>query len=163
MHASVLAILDFLEHIGIPHEVCSIEQKTFLPGLRLKRGVLQIDAEKLLYPGDILHEAGHLAVCEPTERHMMSDDVYKSGRNQNWMQGEEMAAIAWSVAASRFIGLPLDVVFHPHGYKGASDHFIKIFSEGEAFGTPLLKAWDMVDPDLGFPFMKCWLRELSWY
>ncbi|WP_234401237.1 hypothetical protein [Pseudoalteromonas sp. T1lg23B] len=74
-----------------------------------------------------------------------------------------MAAIAWSVAASKFIGLPLEVVFHPHGYKGASEHYIKIFSEGEAFGTPLLRAWDMVDPDLGFPFMRIWLRDLSWY
>ncbi len=163
MQATVKTILGFLTQIGLPYQECSIEQQTFLPGLRLEQGVLHIDTAKLLHPGDILHEAGHIAVCEPTERHLMSGDIYKSGRNQSWMQGEEMAAIAWSVAASKFIGLPLEVVFHPHGYKGASEHYIKIFSEGEAFGTPLLRAWDMVDPDLGFPFMRIWLRDLSWY
>ncbi|WP_234401236.1 hypothetical protein [Pseudoalteromonas sp. T1lg23B] len=80
MQATVKTILGFLTQIGLPYQECSIEQQTFLPGLRLEQGVLHIDTAKLLHPGDILHEAGHIAVCEPTERHLMSGDIYKSGR-----------------------------------------------------------------------------------
>ncbi|CAH9049557.1 hypothetical protein PSECIP111951_03777 [Pseudoalteromonas holothuriae] len=162
MQANTTEILEFLQHIKLPMELCKIEQHTFLPGLRLEKGILQIDTQKLLYPGDILHEAGHIAVCEPTERHLLSDNVYQSGRNKDWMHGEEMAAIAWSVAAIEYIGLPLDVVFHPHGYKGQSQSLINAFSNNTGFGFPLLGAWEMLDPQLGYPHMQKWLREVSW-
>ncbi len=64
-----------------------MEQKTFLPGLHLHHGVLQIDLDKLAFAGDILHEAGHIAVCEPQERqfHMATSIKmgYLMGANRN--------------------------------------------------------------------------------
>ncbi|NOU52128.1 hypothetical protein HG263_16465 [Pseudoalteromonas sp. JBTF-M23] len=156
-------ILDFLTEIELPFCLTSIEGKTFLPGLKLEKGVLNIDLERLLYPGDILHEAGHVAVCEPTERHLLSGDIYKSGRKEDWMHGEEMAAIAWSAAAITHIGLPMAVVFHPYGYKGRSAHYKDLFESGDGFGVPLLKLWDMPDPVRGYPYLTKWIRDHSWY
>ena len=37
----------------------------FLPGLQLENGAIIIDPEKLFYPGDIIHEAGHWQQCFP--------------------------------------------------------------------------------------------------
>ncbi|BBN80723.1 hypothetical protein PA25_07080 [Pseudoalteromonas sp. A25] len=163
MQEQTQQILSFLRQIQLPFELkCFSNKKTFLPGLKLQQGVLQIDLASLLYPGDILHEAGHVAVCEPKERHLLSDNVYQSGRNKDWMHGEEMAAIAWSVAAAKHIGLPLEVVFHPNGYKGQSAHWVEVFSNSAGFGYPLLGVWDMLDPERGFPHMRCWIREVSW-
>jgi len=54
-------------------------------------GVLSIDEMRLLYPGDILHEAGHIAVTSPDVR---------GGSTFSSTPGEEMAAIAWSYAAA---------------------------------------------------------------
>lgn len=59
--------LSFLKEIGI--DVIEKElDDTFLPGLSLGPNCIYIDYDKLLYPGDILHEAGHLAVtASPNE------------------------------------------------------------------------------------------------
>ena len=162
MEKETQAILSFLADIELPFELTTLQGKTFLPGLKLDQGKLLIDLEQLKYPGDILHEAGHIAVCEPTERDLLSDNVYQSGRNKDWMHGEEMAAIAWSVAAIKSLGLPLNVVFHPDGYKGQSEALIEMFSNNEGFGFPLLGAWDMLDAERGFPYMQSWIRTLSW-
>ncbi|HFQ4904134.1 TPA: hypothetical protein ACGU4V_005043 [Vibrio vulnificus] len=159
-------IMGFLTQIGVPFERASIEQKTFLPGLHLHHGVLQIDLDKLAFAGDILHEAGHIAVCEPQERQFLHGDIYKNGllngRESQLMHGEEMAATAWAVAAVTHLGLPLNLVFHEEGYRGGSNSLIDAFSQGKGFGFPLLVAWEMVDSEKGYPYMQKWIREMSW-
>ncbi|MEJ2766032.1 hypothetical protein VV869_18930 [Photobacterium sp. MCCC 1A19761] len=166
MSQETQAILSFLKQIGLPYELAPLQGKTFLPGVKLVASRLVIDEEQLLYSGDILHEAGHYAVCDPHERHLLDGDIYKNGlthgRKKDRMHGEEMAAIAWSVAAIQHIGLPLEVVLHADGYRGASQSLIKAFREGGGFGYPLLNAWDMTCPEQGFPVMQRWIRELSW-
>lgn len=60
----VKKVLFFLNEIGI--EIIEKElEATFLPGLDLGPNCIYIDYSKLLYPGDILHEAGHIAVTIP--------------------------------------------------------------------------------------------------
>ena len=49
-------------------------------------GALLVDEERLLYPGDVLHEAGHIPVASPQER---SRETLKP------RGGGEIAAIAW--------------------------------------------------------------------
>ena len=73
-------ITAFLREIGIPVEAASLAHgETFLPGIRLERGALLVDDAKLAYPGDLLHEAGHVAMTPPELRSHLSGDVEVPG------------------------------------------------------------------------------------
>lgn len=153
-------IVEFLREIGIEVKECPLPEDTFLPGIAIQQGVICYDAKKLLYPGDLLHEAGHLAVVPSVERRTLGDDVGGDG-------GIEMAAIAWSYAACMFLGLPAEVVFHPHGYKGGSASLRENFANGHYLGVPLLEWRGLTDyqrPGTSqsvtrYPAMKKWLSD----
>ena len=156
-----IEILAFLERIGLPVRREPIEGKTFMPGITIRGGELVIDEDELAYPGDLLHEAGHLAMMTAEERASCNGD---SGDDA----GAEMGAIAWSYAAALEIGLDPVVVFHPHGYKGAGASILQNFAEGRYFGVPMLQWFGMTtDPAhrqrpadaVVYPAMKRWLRE----
>ena len=161
-----LSILNFLTEINLKFELCKIDSKTFLPGLLLKNGILQIDIDKIVYPGDILHEAGHIAVCEPIYRAYLDGDVYRNGlligREHQALCGEEIAATAWSVAVVKHLKLPLELIFHQESYKGSAKNLSDAFEDNHHFGQPLLDAWEMTCPETGFPQMVSWLRETRW-
>ncbi|PCK32920.1 hypothetical protein [Pseudoalteromonas piscicida] len=166
MHEQTKLICDFLTEIDLPFQFCAVDNDSFLPGLETVYGTLHIDNEQLLYPGDILHEAGHIAVCEPIYRPQLNGDVYKNGikngREKQAMHGEEMAATAWSVAVVDYLNLPIEVVFHEKAYRNARESLIDAFNTGGLFGQPLLTAWDMTCPKEGFPKMQKWVRDLRW-
>jgi len=65
-------IVEFVTSVGLEVVKRPINQDTFLPGLLLENGKAIIDTDKLLYPGDILHEAGHLATMPPGIRETAS-------------------------------------------------------------------------------------------
>src|SRR5688500_1323452 len=109
-------MITFIRSVGIEVEHATIDEATFLPGILIKDGKLLVDDEKLLYPGDLLHEAGHLAVMLKEERMTAGGNV-GFDRPQSQAGGEEMMAIAWSYAALTYLGLRPEVVFHPEGYK----------------------------------------------
>jgi hypothetical protein len=69
-----------------------------------EQGGLIYDPGKLRYPGDLLHEAGHLAVMSPERRLRAQPYVGKYA-------AEEMMAIAWSYAAAVHLGLDPSIVF----------------------------------------------------
>ena len=75
----------FVRSIGIEGRAGPLDAPTFLPGIDIRGGAIVIDEPKLTYPGDILHEAGHIAVSDPATRKTapVSTDP-----------GEEMAASA---------------------------------------------------------------------
>lgn len=151
-------ILNFFREIKLPFELVQLGNNTFMPGMTIVDGALWIDAEKLMHPGDLLHEAGHIAVTSVEQRAHLGGDMKKAGHRG----GEEMAAIAWSWAALRAIGLAPEVVFHPCGYKGGSENLIDAFTNHQGFGYPLLCLWGMCEqPDSkdGYPKMKRWLRD----
>lgn len=132
-------IINFIEDIGLKYHFETIEGDTFLPGLKLRDGALVIDADKLLYTGDILHEAGHLA-CMPAEiRATMSDAL----ENNDMHQGGEIMAIAWSYAACIHLGIDPYVVFHEHGYKGGGQNIVESYQNGSTMGIPLLQVCGM--------------------
>jgi hypothetical protein len=56
----------FVRSIGI--EVIPPPDSTFLPGLDVRYGVVLVDEARVAHLGDILHEAGHVAVSDPAER-----------------------------------------------------------------------------------------------
>jgi hypothetical protein len=145
-------ILDFLDCIGLAVEERPIRPGTFLPGIAVLNGVLIVDRNRLLYPGDLLHEAGHLAVLTAEERKLAGPDLGGNG-------GHEMAAIAWSYAACVHLDLPLDIVFHPDGYKGDAAWLAQTFANGCYIGLPILewKGMTSSDGDNPFPSMDRWL------
>jgi hypothetical protein len=153
-------ITGFLKEIGIEVRGGNIGHETFLPGIDVVRGALVVDEEKLLYPGDLLHEAGHLAVLTPDERAAAGTTIDTGG-------GEEMAAIAWSYAAALHLGIDPAVVFHPDGYKGNSAWIIDNFSNGQYFAVPLLQWMGLTVDDKKatelsiepFPQMIKWIRD----
>lgn len=154
----------FLNEIGIDIIEKELDETTFLSGLALGPNCIYVDFEKLLYPSDILHEAGHLAVTTASERKLVGTDAMP----KEWpAQGDEIGAILWSYAAICHLKLPLEYVFHPNGYKNNSDWFISNFSNGNYIGLPLLEWAGMtLSKDLAtaegkkaFPVMQKWLRD----
>lgn len=127
-----LQIINFLNQIGIRTEKATLSEKTFLPGILIKDGQLFFDESAMLSPGDLLHEAGHLAVIPPGKRSQANDNVTDS-------YGDEMMAIGWSYAAALHLKIDPAVVFHPDGYRGGADSFLENFREGRFVGVPMLQ------------------------
>jgi hypothetical protein len=157
-------IITFLSKIGIEVIEKELDTTTFLPGLSLGANCIYVDFEKLLYPGDILHEAGHIAVTPACEREWIGTDKM----SKDWpTQGDEIVAILWSYAALHHLKLPLDFVFHANGYKDSSDWFISNFSNQNYMGLPLLEWMGLtlsqsrakVEGKKAFPEMQQWLRS----
>lgn len=155
----------FINETGIPCKSAILEHPTFLPGLDIQNGCIFYDKERMLYPGDILHEAGHLAVLSPSFR---KEACSPDKLSDNLEAGAaEMAAIAWSWAAICHLQIPAEFVFHPHGYKGASASILENFSQGRYFGVSMLQWLGMTKEakhtthtdDPAFPNMTHWLRQ----
>jgi hypothetical protein len=151
---TIETIVAFLNSINIRVVKRTLPNDTFLPGLSILSSSILMDLEKLKYPGDLLHEAGHIAVTEEIFRPTLGrEEVAK-----NWpTDGDEIAAILWSFAASKHLKLDLKVVFHPDGYKDDSEWLIDQFSNQNYLGLPLLE-WMGLCSATEFPQMKKWLR-----
>lgn len=150
-------IIDFFDTIGLPYKLTKVRNDSFMRGIDIQSGVLLIDTDTLPYVGDALHEAGHIAVTEENLRPNLQGNVAECGHGP----GHEMAAIAWSWAALKHIGLNPEIVFHQDGYKEESATIISAFEGGRGFGTPLLALWNMCHPyghANEFPAMLRWLR-----
>jgi hypothetical protein len=128
----VIQIVRFLNDIGISVLDGELVQDTFLPGLFVERGVLIVDESRLKYPGDLLHEAGHLALLGAEQRKAAGPNLGNDG-------GFEMAAIAWSYAAALHIGIDPKIVFHAGGYREGSESILENFSCGRYIGVPVLE------------------------
>ncbi len=154
---AVARICSFLDRIGISYCKAAIEGDTFLPGLLIDNGSLTIDLSKLHYPGDVLHEAGHIALTHPAKRPFLNQDMLNA---QSEQESEEIGVQLWTFLATREIGLPADVVFHSGGYRGQSKWFIENFEKGNFIGLPLLVWMKIVEPapQGNFPVVKSWLR-----
>jgi hypothetical protein len=154
----------FLTSIGITVEERTLSSDTFLPGLALGPACICVDPAQLSYPGDLLHEAGHLAVTTTAQRNAIGTPALEEPFPT---EGEEIGAVLWSYAAAMHIGLPLEVLFHPDGYKGQSEWLIDSFRSGTHIGLPFLEwAGLTLGPQRAaaegkepFPAMLKWLRD----
>jgi hypothetical protein len=150
-------LVAFVRGIGIEVRTATLTEKTVLPGLDIRHGAILVDEARMTHPGDILHEAGHLAVTDPAERN--SPTLSPTG-------GDEMTSIAWSYAALRHLELDPAIVFHDDGYKGGAASIIENFTAGRYFGVPLLQLYGMaLEPNRAaasgvepYPHMLRWLR-----
>ncbi|MES2112205.1 MAG: hypothetical protein V4577_25845 [Bacteroidota bacterium] len=156
-------ITDFLKEIGIGIEKEAIPETCFVPGIYLKNGKIIIDEPALKYPGDILHEAGHLAVMPPKVRCTMSDSLPATDLHK----GGELMTLAWSYAASVHLGIDPCVVFHNDGYRGDSDYLLEHFTKNPKIGVNLLQWCEMAYDNStarqlnkqAYPTMQRWMRE----
>ena len=99
----ICGMVDFLNEIGIPTVFDTLNEPTFLPGVLIDSGSMRVDQSKLAYPGDLLHEAGHIAVSKPEDRIKMVGDAGGGG------MGDEIAAMLWSFAAVKALNLPEEI------------------------------------------------------
>ncbi|MEO6392727.1 MAG: hypothetical protein ABIP75_12835 [Pyrinomonadaceae bacterium] len=158
------AIAEFVRKIGLPVRAARLDHPTFLPGIEVESGAILIDESRLTYPGDILHEAGHLAVAPATLRPTLSGEVDLPGFNADVV---EAFAIGWSYAAIVSLGLDPGIVFHRDGYKGQAEALRNNYELGIYIGANGLvdmgltrvgtnAAADGVAP---YPHMIKWLRD----
>ena len=157
-------IAHFLRDIGIEVLSTTIQKETFLPGIEVDRGRLLVDESRLKFPGDLLHEAGHLAVAPAQIRSSLSGEVNLPDANMHTIESQ---AMTWSYAAARYLELDPEIVFHEHGYRGKSQSLLQNFSLGIFFGLDGLVAAGMTAvgqraAELGvppFPHMLKWMRD----
>jgi hypothetical protein len=152
------SIIRFLRDIGLSVRLGPIAGPTVVPGIQIEHGTLLVDSGRLTWPGDLLHEAGHLAVMDGERRRRAHIDVGSDA-------AEEMAAIAWSFAASVHLQVDPAVVFHAGGYRGWSEALIENFTHGRSVGVPILQ-WRGLTADAQragergvppYPYMLKWL------
>jgi len=154
-------IIVFLREIGLEVLLEDHEGPSFLPGIRIKSGGLSIDPSQVLYPGDILHEAGHLATV-PYSIRCKLDGVLP---DIDLHRAAELMSLAWSYAACLKLQFGPEVVFHAAGYKGEAEHLIRNFEEGIYIGLPMLQyrqmAYDEKNAAIlnvkSFPYMQNWI------
>ncbi len=139
-------ITAFLAGIGIPVSIAEVEQG-FLPGLKVEGGGLVYDPVRLEWPGDLLHEAGHVAVTAPADR--------ATAAEVDPEPAQEMASLAWSYAAALAAGIDPEIVFHEGGYRGGGAQLAATFATGFGPGVPMLHYYRMTS---AYPAMTHWLR-----
>ncbi len=152
-------IIEFVRAIGLPVELGEVPHDAFLPGICIAHSGLRIDPARMLYPGDLLHEAGHLAMLSAEQRGLSDGRLPVDG-------GQEMGAIAWSYAAALHLGLDACVVFHDDGYKGDAGSLLDNFRQGYYLGVPYLQwiglSWEANQAaargERAYPHMQRWLR-----
>ncbi len=162
-------IFDFIAGIGLPIRESALPDDTFLPGIRLHEGGLVVDPQKLLWPGDLLHEAGHLAILPADIRAAAHDDLVDALDIEH---AGEQEAMAWAYAATVALRIPSEVLIHPGGYKGRSSEILSMYAFGIYPGlrglcalglaaSPGFSAGEGVQPSVQahYPQMLRWLRD----
>ena len=148
----------FLEEIGIPLVADTLTEESLLPAMTIQNGTLVYDPARLEWPGDLLHEAGHIAVTDPALRPTLSE--VRSD------PAEEMSAIGWSYAAAVAMDLDPAVVFHEAGYRGGSASLLENFDAGRYLAVPMLQYYGLTfdertateRDEAPYPHMQRWLR-----
>jgi len=157
-------MIAFLREIGIPVDIATLPVDGFLPGIVVDRGRLVVDLARLRYPGDLLHEGGHIALVEPALRPLLGTDVNLPGLDMTRL---ENAVVPWSYAAARHLGIDPVVVFHDGGYRGQARGLLTTFAVGVYPGVPMLEELGLTASparaaELGvapYPHMLRWLRD----
>jgi len=165
MPEALTTILSFLDEIGLRASERPIPPgSSFLPGIRITQGTLVFDRTALRWPGDLLHEAGHIAVTPASLRPLLDDALDPS---LSGPYAREVEATAWAYPATVHLELDPAVLFHAGGYHGKSEGLIVSYGNGVypgAFGLAragmTFAAEDArragVEP---YPRMARWLRE----
>lgn len=148
----VQTMANFLTHIGLEVRACTALENSFLPGIEVRGGVLWVDESRLTHPGDLLHEAGHLALMTRAERASTHAEVTHADAAV-W----EVAAIAWSYAAALHLKIAPQEVLHDGGYHGQAQALLGVYP-----GLPTLVSLGLTQvntTEANYPAMQRWLRS----
>jgi hypothetical protein len=162
-HALVDAIAAFLSSIGLPPAEMPLPRASSLPGVAIDAGRLLYTRTGLVWPGDLLHEAGHIAVTPGSLRPALRDRLDAEALAPH---AGEVEATAWAYAATVALGLEPTVLFHAGGYRGASQRLAFTYANGvypgaaglEAAGMTLCGEAARVRGVPAYPHMIRWLR-----
>ena len=98
----------FLEDIGLTVRRAQLTRPTFLPGIQMRAAGLVVDEERLLYAGDLLHEAVHVVLLTGVQC-----------RFQGAVAGTDLGDVFWGMwcwyAGGVVMGFVAAAVFDPHG------------------------------------------------
>lgn len=152
-------IFAFIRSLGIDVTEREMRRATLVPGIDIERGGLIVDQRRLCKPADLLHEAAHIALTPGLRKAELDGTI--SGT-----PAEEMAAIAWTWAASRHLKIDAREVFHEEVVSGNGPTLLENFTEGRFIGVPMLQYWGLtrekpsedgsIEP---YPRMIRWVRE----
>jgi hypothetical protein len=177
-HAETLEpVLTFLETIGVDCRAGDVHPDSFLPGIEIQQGRLIFDADKLASPGDLLHEAGHIAAVPSKFRTRLSGDIdaclarlTAEDAAAEAIIHTDLAPIAWSYAAALEAGINPLHVFDAAGYGADKGGDIQIICQqlqmGLFPGIAMLARLGLcaAPPPFGdsgdhapYPHMKRWL------
>ncbi len=156
-------IVAFLNSIGVATRQGVVPGDAFLPGIRVTRGALVYDPPTLRWPGDLLHEAGHIATTPAALRGTLDGGIELPGDVGHATEAE---VSAWAYAAACHLQLDPAVVFHGGGYQGAAPALVATFALGVYPGAPGLAAAGMTHVGAAaraaglsvYPRMVRWLR-----
>ncbi|QJE73771.1 hypothetical protein HHL28_12305 [Aerophototrophica crusticola] len=132
-HAEALpTMIDFLRGIGMAVEVgAEGAADGFLPGINIHGGVIHVDPETLVGSGDLLHEAGHIAIVPRRFWPRLNKDLHadmlaafaaEPGPTPDpaiaeATSNDEVMAQAWSYAAALAMGVSPESIFFPGSYR----------------------------------------------
>ncbi|MCC5612526.1 hypothetical protein LC612_38995 [Nostoc sp. CHAB 5834] len=182
----VAKAIEFVQGLGLPVTITEDADltDTFIPYVRVEAGGLTISGA--VFPGDILHEAGHLAVIPGDFRPLavdslsaVMDAMTKYIENNphgltQWpedplsraiLQSGEAEATAWQYAAAQAIGLPDEWLFPADSYDGGSAHVLQDLKTRTYLGVNGLQAagWTVqrkqeYRESAVFPALNFWLH-----
>lgn len=158
-----LAILDFLNGIGIVARAVppsAAMSQTFTPHVLIRNGQIDADIENV-FPGDILHEAGHVAVIPAPFRPLASGNLSAAFKAMHSyldenprglqtypedpicraiLQCSDTEATAWQYAAAIEVGLPEHLLFPEGSYQGYAEENLTRLKDSQHFGINGLQA-----------------------
>ncbi len=152
----------FLRGIGIEVEDCRDGEaaKGFLPQVRIVEGRLVADLAQV-FPGDVLHEAAHMAVIPAPFRQLAHGTLKRANDAMHAylaehgdgltrypedplcraiLQADENEATAWQYAAAVAMGLPEQWLFPEGSYSGDSENVLLSLKASTFMGIHGLQA-----------------------
>lgn len=156
------AAIDFVRSIGlsVTEGIAQDVEGAFVPGVRIVDGGLIVDSATV-FPGDVLHEAGHLAIIPAQFRplatgtlrqvfkamtqHLKDNPTLLGGWPEDLvcrgiLQSGEAEAAAWQYAAAHQIGMPDEWLFPPESFNGESEDTLLRLKANQYFGINGLQA-----------------------
>ncbi len=112
-------VLKFLSAVGINCTAGEVPEDSFLPGVRIEAGQLIYDPDPLTSPGDLLHEAGHIAIVPARFRSQLSGNIdacLSALDPAGSINHTDLVPIAWSYTAALHAGIDPRLVFDAAGY-----------------------------------------------
>ena len=112
-------VLTFLATVGIDCQAGKVAGDSFLPGVRIESGCLVYDPDQIISPGDLLHEAGHIAIVPSRLRGQLSGNIdacLEALDPDRAINHTDLMPIAWSYSAALHAGIDPRHVFDAAGY-----------------------------------------------